>query len=238
VLASGTPTVVTLLSGRPYALGSAVTDAAAIVQTFFPGEEGTPAIAGVLSGRVSPSGRLPVSIPAHAGAQPSTYLASPLASVSSVSNIDPSAAFAFGHGIGFTEVAWTKAAVDRSSIGVDGSVTVSVVLSNAADAAAADVVQLYLSDPVASVVRPVRRLVGFARVDLAPGETRTVRFAASADLAAFTGRTGTRIVEPGTIVLSLGRSSADVVSEHPVTLTGPVRTVDQHRQLVAEASIS
>src|ERR1035437_2286197 len=106
VLATGTPTVVTLLAGRPYALGTAPVQAAAIVQSFFPGEEGTPAIAGVLSGRVNPSGRLPVSVPSHPGAQPATYLAAPLARKNRVSNIDPGAAFPFGHGLGYTSFEW------------------------------------------------------------------------------------------------------------------------------------
>ncbi|MDO9590064.1 MAG: glycoside hydrolase family 3 N-terminal domain-containing protein, partial [Microcella sp.] len=106
VLDTGTPVVLVLLSGRPYALGSAPQRAAAIVQTFFPGEEGAAAIAGVLSGRVSPSGRLPVSIPVHAGVQPSTYLAAPLARASDVSNLDPTAAYPFGHGLGYADVVW------------------------------------------------------------------------------------------------------------------------------------
>src|SRR5690606_19834947 len=96
VLATGTPAVVTLLAGRPYALGAAATESAAILQTFFPGEEGTRAISGVLSGRVNPSGRLPVSVPASADARPTSYLAAPLGHRSGVSNIDPTPAFWFG----------------------------------------------------------------------------------------------------------------------------------------------
>ena len=79
VLDAGTPTVLTLLAGRPYVLGTAPDRAAGILQAFFPGEEGTRALAAILAGRVNPSGRLPVSVPATPGAQPSTYLASTLA---------------------------------------------------------------------------------------------------------------------------------------------------------------
>ena len=88
------------------------------MQTFFAGEEGTGAIAGVLSGRVNPSGRLPVSIPPRPGAQPSTYLVPPLARANDVSNIDPTAAFAFGHGLGYADFVWSDA-VDGDETEID-----------------------------------------------------------------------------------------------------------------------
>jgi len=231
VIATGTPTVVTMLAGRPYALGSAVEKAAAIVQSFFPGEEGTKAIAGVLSGRVNPSGRLPVSVPSSAGSQPTTYLAPPLARATDVSNIDPTPAFAFGHGLGYSRFEWTAVAGTQTEIAVDGSVTVAIDVRNVSERQGADVVQLYLHDPVASVVRPVQRLIGFARVDLAAGEAVRVQFTVPADLASFTSRTGARIVEPGELVLGFGRSSSDIVAENTVTLAGETRVVDHTREL-------
>lgn len=233
VLATGTPTIVTLLAGRPYALGAAVTDAAAIVQSFFPGEEGTGAIAGVLSGRVNPSGRLPVSVPAHPGAQPSTYLASPLAQSSGVSNVDPTAAFAFGHGLGYTTFDWSGFASDADRIPVDGVVTLTLRVRNTGARAGADVVQLYLHDPVASVVRPVQRLIGYARIELDVGETAELAVRVPADLASFSGRSGRRVVEPGEIVLGFGRSSSDIPLTTSVTLTGEAREVDHTRELHA-----
>jgi beta-xylosidase len=233
VLAAGTPTIVTLLAGRPYALGRAVTDAAAIVQSFFPGEEGTAAIAGVLSGRVNPSGRLPVSVPAHPGAQPSTYLASPLAQASGVSNIDPTAAFPFGHGLGYASFEWSGLAGDATEIAVDGAVALSLRVRNTGSREGTDVVQLYLHDPVASVVRPVQRLIGYARLELAAGEAAELTVRVPADLAAFTSRSGRRIVEAGEIVLGFGHSSSDIPLSHSVTLTGETREVDHTRELHA-----
>lgn len=233
VLDSGTPAVLVLLAGRPYALGRATTGSAAIVEAFFAGEEGGPAVAGVLSGRVNPSGRLPVSIPATAGSQPTTYLAAPLARQNDVSNIDPTAAFPFGHGLGYATFEWDGFAGTDAEIGVDGEARLQVRVGNAGDRGGVEVVQLYLHDPVASVVRPVQRLVGYARVSLDAGEAVDITFTVPADLASFTGRTGTRIVEPGEIVLSVGRSSADLVFSHTVRLTGPIRTVDHTRRLHA-----
>jgi beta-xylosidase len=238
VLATGTPTIVVLLAGRPYALGSAVTQAAAIVQTFFPGEEGTGAIVGVLSGRVNPSGRLPVSIPAHAGAQPSTYLAAPLGRRSEVSNVDPTAAFAFGHGESYSRFDHLPLEHGPSSIATDGTAELALSVRNSSDRDGTEIVQLYLYDPVASVVRPVQRLLGFARIDLAAGASARVTVRVPADLTSFTGRSGERIVEPGTIELRVGRSSTDIRVTHTVELTGPTRVVGFDRELHASFEVS
>ena len=232
LLDTGTPVVAALLTGRPYALGRAVGEAAAIVQAFFPGEEGGPALARVLSGAVNPSGRLPVSVPAGTGAQPASYLAAPLAGRSDVSSIDPTPAFGFGHGLGYTSFDWTGAALDGpAQVPTDGEATVALTVTNTGERDGVEVVQLYLHDPVASVVRPVQRLIGFARVPLNAGASARVRFTVPADLAAFTGRDGRRIVEPGALQLRFGASSTETRGAVGITLTGPVRTVDHTRRL-------
>lgn len=236
VLASGTPVVLTLLSGRPYALGRAAEEAAAIVQTFFPGEEGGPAIAGVLSGRVNPSGRLPVSIPRSPGAQPSTYLAPTLGRASRVSNIDPEAAFPFGAGIGYTAFSWSELMATSDAAGTDGELELSLTVRNVGDRAGSDVVQLYLHDPVASVVRPVQRLIAFHKLHLEPGAATRLTVRVPAALASFTGADLRRIVEPGALVLGAGRSSGDLASTCSVTLTGPVRELGFDRPLHASWS--
>ncbi|MEU3253783.1 glycoside hydrolase family 3 N-terminal domain-containing protein [Streptomyces sp. NPDC006997] len=233
LLDTGTPVVTVLLAGRPYALGRAVAESAAIVQTFFPGEEGTHAIAGVLSGRVNPSGRLPVSVPRSPGAQPSTYLGARLAHASGVSSVDPTPAFPFGHGLSYTRFAWADLDVDAPQAPTDGEFTLALTVRNTGGRAGSEVVQLYLHDPVASVVQPVRRLVGYTRVELAPGEARRVRVTVPADVASFTGRDGRRVVEPGDLELRLAASSADPGLTAGVTLTGAVRQVDHTRRFHA-----
>jgi beta-xylosidase len=225
------PTVLTLLAGRPYALGDAAAGAHAIIQAFFPGEEGTGAVAGVISGRVNPSGRLPVSVPAHPGAQPSTYLAAALGNATKVSNLDPTPAFPFGHGIGYSRVEWSDLAASADEIAIDGSVTMSLTLRNTGDRDTAEIVQVYLHDPVATVVRPVQRLVGFQRVTLAAGQSVRVSVEVPADLAWFTLRNEEKIVEPGDLVLSFGRSSGDRPLAHTVRLLGARRSVDHTRAL-------
>ncbi|WP_444876253.1 beta-xylosidase/alpha-l-arabinosidase [Agromyces albus] len=231
VLDAGTPTVLTLLAGRPYVLGTAPDRAAGILQAFFPGEEGTRALAAILGGRVNPSGRLPVSVPSTPGAQPSTYLASTLARRNSVSNIDPTARYPFGHGLGYASFAWSDLQVGVPEVTTEGTVVLSLTVENTGDRAGAEIVQLYLHDPVASVVRPVQRLVGFRRVELEPGASVRLSVEVPADLAAFTGRDGRRIVEPGSLVLGFGRSSADLPLQARVDLVGPVRVVDHTRAL-------
>ncbi|PYC88387.1 glycosyl hydrolase [Streptomyces tateyamensis] len=234
MLDTGTPVVVTLLAGRPYALGRAVTDSAAIVQAFFPGEEGARALAGVLSGRVNPSGRLPVSIPARPGGQPTSYLAARLGQASQVSSADPTPAYPFGHGLGYTAFSWSEMTVDQEEAPTYGEFELGVTVTNTGRRVGTEVVQLYLHDPVASVVQPVQRLIGYQRVLLSPGERTRIGFTVPADLAAFTGRNGQRIVEPGELELRLAASSTDVRHAARVRLAGPTRVVDHHRRLHAE----
>ncbi|WP_343242592.1 glycoside hydrolase family 3 N-terminal domain-containing protein [Streptomyces sp. SID8111] len=237
LLDSGRPVVTVLLAGRPYALGRAVTESAAVVQSFFPGVEGTHAIAGVLAGRVEPSGRLPVSVPRGTGAQPSTYLGARLAQASDVSNIDPTPAFGFGHGLTYTSFDWTDLTVDASEAPTDGEVTLGLTVRNTGGRPGTEVVQLYLHDPVASVVQPVQRLVGYTRVALEPGQSRRVHVTVPADVASFTGRDGRRIVEPGVLHLRLAASSTDARLTATVTLTGPEREVDHTRRFHAEFTL-
>ncbi|MGW0082335.1 beta-xylosidase/alpha-l-arabinosidase [Streptomyces sp. NPDC003393] len=233
LLDQGTPVVTVLLAGRPYALGRAVEESAAIVQSFFPGEEGTHAIAGVLSGRVNPSGRLPVSVPRRPGSQPTTYLGARLAHASDVSNIDPTPAFAFGHGLSYTRFDWSDLTVDTQEAPTDGEFTLACTVRNTGGRSGTEVVQLYLHDPVASVVQPVQRLIGYTRLELEPGEACRVRVTVPSDLASFTGRDGRRLVEPGELELRLAASSADPRLTARVTLTGAQRPVDHTRRMHA-----
>ena len=237
LLNTGKPVVLVLLAGRPYALGGAGAEAAAVVQTFFPGEAGTRAIASVLSGRTNPSGRLPVSIPGRPGVQPTTYLAARLAGPSEVSSTDPTPAFGFGHGLGYTEFSWAGLQVEQDTAATDGEFQLAFTLRNTGERAGTETVQLYLHDPVASVVQPVQRLIGYQRVTLGPGEETRVRIGVPADLASFTGRDGRRVVESGELELRLAASSTDCRLTAHVRLGGPVRTLDHTRRLHAEFTL-
>jgi beta-xylosidase len=239
VLATGTPTVVVVVSGRPYALDPYVDRAAAVVQAFMPGVEGGSALAGVLSGRVAPSGRLPVQIPRTGTGQPSTYLQAPLAiGADGISSLDPTPLFPFGYGLSYTRFEYSNFHVDREVVATDGLVRASVDVANVGDRAGDEVVQLYLTDPVAEVVRPVIQLVGFARVPLPPGKTAHIEFELHADRTAFTGVDLRRVVEPGDINLMIGASADDIRATATFTVSGPRRILGPDPVLMTPVTIN
>ncbi|MGW6792885.1 beta-xylosidase/alpha-l-arabinosidase [Streptomyces chartreusis] len=238
LVATGVPVVLVLLTGRPYALGRWAGRLGAVVQAFFPGEEGGPAVAGALSGRVNPSGRLPVSVPRDPGGQPWTYLQPPLGLAGEVSNLDPTPQYAFGHGRSYTAFTWDDFQGTASELPTDGAYDLSLTVRNTGSRAGADVIQLYLHDPVASVTRPDVRLIGYQRVELEPGESRRVTFHFHPDLSSFTDRSGRRVVEPGELELRVGASSADVRHRARLQLTGSVRELGTDRRLRCETEVS
>jgi beta-xylosidase len=238
LLATGTPVVLVLLAGRPYELSRQAGRLAAAVCGFFPGQEGGRVLADVVSGRVNPSGRLPVSFPAAGATQPGTYLAPAPGQRSEVSTVDPTPAFPFGHGLCYAPATWAGV-VRRSPQAwpTDGYCQVSLTLRNDAAIATTEVVQVYLHDPVAEVARPVQQLIAAARVDLAAGQARTVVIDLHADLTSYTGRSGRRQVDPGEVELRVGASSADIRAVLPVTMTGPRRPAGHDRVLFPVVSL-
>jgi beta-glucosidase len=237
VLSTGTPTILVMLAGRPYAVGPEFDDAAGILEAFFPGQRGGQALAEVLTGAVNPSGRLPVSVPRDSAGLPATYLSPPLGRRTEVSNVDTTAAFPFGHGLSYTTFEWTNASAGGTEWAVDGEATAQITVRNTGSRTGTEVVQLYLHDPVAQTTRPVMRLVGYVRVELEPDEEADVTFVVPADVTSFIGAHGRRIVEPGEVELRFGRSSADVVATLPLLLTGEEREVGHDRRFEAPARV-
>ncbi|MDG4765832.1 glycoside hydrolase family 3 N-terminal domain-containing protein [Solwaraspora sp. WMMD406] len=219
VLATGTPVVLVLLTGRPYAIGWALDGCAAVVQAFFPGEEGAGAVAGVLSGRINPSGRLPVSLPRSAGAQPYSYLHPALGEGNEVTNLSVTPPAAFGHGLSYTTFAYAELTVP-ATVPSDGALVATVRVTNTGSVAGDEVVQLYGHDLVASVTRPVAQLLGYRRVHLAPGQSVTVELTVPTTRLAFADRTMTRVVEPGEVDIWVG-TSEHRLAQGRTTLVGP-----------------
>jgi beta-glucosidase len=237
LLDTGTPVVLVLLVGRTYEISAQIDRLAAVVCGFFPGQEGGPAVAGVLAGTINPSGRLPLSFPRAGAGQPATYLAAPLGSRSEVSSIDPTALFGFGHGLSYAPASWSPATGSGPDWATDGTIAVEVTVHNEHARATTEVVQLYLHDPVAETVRPVQQLVAAARIELAPGEARTAHFDLHADLTSYTGLSGQRIVDPGAVQLRVAASSTDIREVLDLQLVGPRRRVGPDRVLAPNVEL-
>jgi beta-glucosidase len=232
VVATGTPTVVVLVSGRVHALPWIAAHVPAVLEAWVPGEEGGNAIADVLFGRVAPSGRLPITLPRHVGQVPlhhdrrwPTETGAGEFAPAAYVDLPASPLFPFGHGLTYTRFHYEDLRLEPAVIGPADRIAVGCRVTNAGDRAATEVVQLYVQDPVASVVRPIGQLAGFARVPLAPGESRRVVFDVDATQLAFYDRRMRLVVEPGEIVVRVGASSADV------RLTGTFRVAGDPREL-------
>jgi beta-glucosidase len=224
VVATGTPVVLVLMTGRPYAIGWAVETCAAVVQTFFPGEEGAGAIAGIVSGRVNPSGHLPVTMPRSTGAQPYSYLHPKLGGDGDVTNVSVAPVRPFGFGLSYTSFGYSGLVAEPKP-STDGSVHVTVTVTNTGDRAGEDVVQLYGRDVLASVTRPVAQLLGFQRVSLEPGASAVVTFTVPTTRLAFSNRDYVRVVEPGDVELWVGDAQFRAL-ETRVELVGEVHVID------------
>jgi beta-glucosidase len=155
-----------------------------------------------------------------------------------VSNLDPTPLFPFGHGRSYTSFAVDDLRISDETVPTDGEFTVTVRVRNTGSRAGDEVVQLYLHDVVGQVTRPVRQLVGFARVRLEPRAEAEIQFRVHTDRTAFTGREYQRIVEPGEVEVFVGTSAADLPLRGSVRLTGPVRVVGHERRLVTPVNVS
>ena len=237
VVATGTPTVLLVVSGRPLALEWAAAHCAAVVLAWVPGEAGPAAIARVLAGDADPGGRLPITMPRHVGQLPLTYRHHPTGGRSNWKGdyVDGQVAplWAFGQGRSYTTFSLDRLLVDRSTLDTAGDeVAVSVDVTNTGPRTGDEVVQLYVRDEEASVARPVIELRGFRRVSLEPGECRTVTFRLSTEQFAYVGADYRRVVEPGLVRVLVGRSSVELPLSVDLRLAGPtVELVERSRYL-------
>jgi beta-glucosidase len=238
IVATGTPVVLVVVSGRPLALEWAARHCAAILLAWVPGEAGPDAIAATLVGTANPGGKLPVSVPRHVGQVPVSYRHHPTGGRSNPKGdyVDgpTSPLWPFGFGRSYTTFALSGLRLDRTALATvgDDDLVVTVEVANTGDRAGDEVVQLYARDEEATVARPVLELRGFCRVSLAAGERRTVTFRMSAEQFAYVGADYRRVIEPGTIRLLVGTSSCDLPLAAVLELTGAtVELVERHRYL-------
>ena len=223
IVATGTPVVVVLSSGRPYNLGGLETKIAAQVMTFFSGQQGGNALADVLTGAVEPSGRLTLSVPRSAGAGPYFYNHKFKSSGTPVARHFGSR-YPFGHGLSYTTFDFSDLELEAETVDIEsGNVIVDFTVSNTGGRPGTAVPQLYVRDKLASVVRPVKELKAFGRIELAAGASKRVRLTIPTDMLNFTGTEGCRIVEPGRFDLMIGASSGDIRLQTTVEVAGKTR---------------
>ena len=209
VVDTGTPTVVVLMSGRPYTLDGLEDRLAAYIVAFAGGQEGGIALAELLSGRIEPSGRLTLSFPRSAGAVPYFYNHK-LKSGGTPIALHFGSRFAFGHGLAYTQFDYSDLRVAQEQVDIEqGEVVLDFAITNTGARSGVAVPQLYVRDRLGSVVRPIRELKAFGRLALAPGERARMRFTVPVDMLCLTDHSGERVVEPGWFDLMLGASSAD-----------------------------
>ncbi|WCP12957.1 Beta-xylosidase [Sphingobium sp. AntQ-1] len=234
VAAIGKPVIILLRHGRALALHDGVANAQAILATWFLGSEAGHAIADILLGKVDPSGKLPVSFPWESGQEPFYYdrksTGRPVLGNGSTeykaryATTDNSARFPFGHGLTYTDFVLDQLKLSDSALRWDAAIEVTTRITNKGDRKGSEVVQLYTRDRVASRTRPIRELKRMARVTLAPGESKTVRFSLSRVDLEFVGARSQRIAEPGAFDLWVGQSSVGgLKGEFTLYAQGPAK---------------
>lgn len=256
---TGTPVVLVLVNGRPLALEWEAAHLPAIVEAWLPGEEGGRAVADILFGDYNPGGKLPVSFPKAVGQVPVYYNRRPTSWGKYVLQ-DSQPLFPFGHGLSYTRFEYgnlriepetvelpaesgaADAGSDAAGAGAGAAAEPAAVLiqcevANVGDLAGEEVVQLYISDPVASVTRPVKELKGFIRVRLLPGERRRVSFRLYVDQLAFHDAALRRVVEPGKMRVYVGSSSQDIRLEGEFDLVGVIASVPSPRRFFSEIEV-
>jgi beta-glucosidase len=229
VVATGTPTVVVLVNGRPLALPWIAEHVPAVLEAWLPGEEGGHAIADVLFGRTSPAGRLPVTLPRAVGQVPTYYDHRSGGGRSQMlgdySDLPVAPLFPFGHGLSYARFEYRALRLEPARLGPHGRVRVTLEVTNAGEVESDEVVQLYVRGPLAGVTRPVKQLAGFLRLPLRPGQTRLVVFELDPSQLAFYGADLQLVVEPGEFEVRVGASSEDLCLEGRFRVEGERRVI-------------
>ncbi len=209
IYASGKPTVLIMLNGRPLSVVWANEHLSAILEAWEPGMMGGQAIAEVLFGDVNPSGKLPVTVPYNVGQVQTIYNHKSSQYSRQFALTHTGYLFPFGYGLSYTSYRYGKPVLSKNRIKKDESITLSFDVTNAGEMNGTEIVQVYIRDEYASVTRPVKELKGFQRVSLKAGETKNIEFAITPDDLKFYTSRKVWEVEPGDFTIMVGSSSAD-----------------------------
>ena len=209
VTASGKPTVLIFITGRPLAFEWSENNLPAIINAWEPGMYGGEAIAEILFGKVNPSAKLPVTIPRSTGQVQMIYNHKPSQYFHPYVVTSSTPLYPFGFGLSYTTFEYSELKVSKENISVNEENEVSVVVRNSGKRAGVEIVQLYIRDRFSSVTRPVKELKDFARVALEPGESKEVKFRITPEKLSLLDKNFKQIVEPGEFIVMVGSSSLD-----------------------------
>jgi len=209
IMASGKPTIVILVSGRPLGVETISEKASALIEAWEPGMYGGRAIAEILFGKVNPSGKLPITVPRSVGQIAIYYNHKPSAYIRHYMFSPTSPLYPFGYGLSYTEYEYSEPELSSAEMTEGDCLTASVNVRNTGSVAGEEIVQLYIRDLVSSVTRPVKELKDFARVHLEPGESKTVSFNITSDKLEFYNADMQKVAEPGEFEVMIGPSSRD-----------------------------
>lgn len=187
VKAVGKPVIVVLKHRRTLTIGRVVDNADAVLDIWEPGERGMEALGMILTGKASPSGRLPVTIPRTVGQLPAYYSQKRINYRKNYLFEEIGPLYPFGYGLTYTQFSYSDLKLSAPVMKPGAPITASMTLTNSGARAGKEVVQLYISDPVATVTRPMKELKAFQKVELAPGQRRTISFTITPDMLAHTG---------------------------------------------------
>ena len=230
------PLILILVNGRPLSIRWIAEKASAIIEAWFPGEEGGNAIADVLFGDYNPGGKLPISIPKDTGQIP-VYYSRKASSFRDYVFMKAKPLYPFGHGLSYTKFEYSSLSIEPEKIGPADKVNISFNIKNVGDFKGDEVVQLYVHDPVASVSRPVKELKGFVRLTLEPGEEKNVTFILFADQLAFYDQYMKLVVEPGVYEVMIGSSSEDTRLTGKFKVVGKLRILSRIQKFFSETVV-
>jgi len=230
------PLILILVNGRPLSIRWIAEKASAIIEAWFPGEEGGNAIADVLFGDYNPGGKLPISIPKDTGQIP-VYYSRKASSFRDYVFMKAKPLYPFGHGLSYTKFEYSSLSIEPEKIGPADKVNISFNIKNVGDFKGDEVVQLYVHDPVASVSRPVKELKGFVRLTLEPGEEKNVTFTLFADQLAFYDQYMKLVVEPGVYEVMIGSSSEDIRLTGKFEVVGKTRILSHIQKFFGETVV-
>jgi beta-xylosidase len=246
ITALGKPTITVVAMGRPQGLAAVIDKLPAVLTAYYGGPHQGTAIADAIFGVTNPSGKLPITIPRHVGQVPihhgqrngSGYRRTKADIHRGYLDMPSTPLFAFGHGLSYTTFEYSPLKLASSSVDVGGELHASLTVRNTGKRRGTEVVQLYAEDTATGVTLPAQQLIGFQRVDLEPGASKTVQFVVPMSVLGYTGITGEFVMEPGPVEVHVGSSSSDIRLSATFTVTGKTRVIKgEEREFLSVATV-